>query len=71
MQEVVSKAKKIGGYLAVILPEEVVKKEQIKVNDTVKLSIERKDDLTFLWGKLKSVKTSTQKIMDIIDEDDE
>ena len=68
MQEVIIKAKKIGGSLGIIIPEEIVKKEHINVNDTVKIKIERKDDLTFLWGKLKNIKTPTQKIMDMIDE---
>ena len=71
MQEVIIKAKKIGGSLGIIIPEEIVKKEHINVNDTVKIKIERKDDLTFLWGKLKNIKTPTQKIMDIIDEGEE
>ncbi|MBS3171754.1 hypothetical protein J4449_04040 [Candidatus Woesearchaeota archaeon] len=66
--ETITKARKIGGSIAVIVPEEVVKKENIKPNDMVKIDIVREDDLSFLWGKLKSIKMSTQEIMEIIDE---
>ena len=68
MQEVVIKARKIGGSLGIIIPEEIVKKEHIGVNDSVKVKIERNDNLTLLWGKLKKITTPTQKIMDMIDE---
>jgi len=66
--ETITKARKIGGSIAVIVPEEVVKKENIKPNDMVKIDIVREDDLSFVWGKLKSIKMSTQEIMEIIDE---
>ena len=69
--ETITKARKIGGSIAVIVPEDVVKKENIKPNDMVKIKISREDDLSFLWGKLKSVKIPTQEIMEIIDEGEE
>jgi hypothetical protein len=69
--ETITKARKIGGSIAVIVPEEVVKKENIRPNDMVKIDIIREDDLSFLWGKLKSIKIPTQEIMEIIDEGDE
>ena len=69
--ETVTKARKIGGSIAIIVPEEVVKKENIRPNDMVKIDIIREDDLSFLWGKLKSIKIPTQEIMEIIDEGEE
>lgn len=53
-----------------IKEEDVVKKENIKPNGLVKIAITREDDLSFLWGKLKSIKIPTQEIMEIIDEDE-
>lgn len=69
--ETITKAKKIGGSIGVIIPKEIIDKEQIKAEDTVKIKIERKDNLNSLWGILKDVKIPTQKIMDIIDEGEE
>ena len=69
--EIITKARKIGGSIAVIVPENVIKKEHINPNDMVEVVITRIDDINFLWGKLKSVKIPTKKIMDIIDEGEE
>jgi len=69
--EAITKAKRMGGSIGVIIPEEVVKKENISVNDTLKINIERKDDINFFWNKLKGIKMPTQEIMDIIDEGEE
>ncbi|MBI2672195.1 hypothetical protein HYX16_04640 [Candidatus Woesearchaeota archaeon] len=69
--ETITKARKIGGSIAVIVPESVAKKENIKPNDMVKIDITREDDLSFLWGRLKSIKIPTQEIMEIIDEGEE
>ena len=66
--ETITKARKIGGSIGVIIPDEIIQRENIRPNDIIKIEIERKDDLSFLWGTLKGIKTPTQKIMDIIDE---
>ena len=62
------KAKQIGGSIGVIIPKDIVKKEGIMPNDTLKVRIEKTSDLNFLWGKFKDVKKSTDKIMREIDE---
>lgn len=66
--ELVTKTKKIGGSIAIIIPKEVVRNEKILVDDTVKIQIEKSDDLSFMWGKLKDIKKSTDEIMHDIDE---
>lgn len=66
--EAITKAKRIGGSIGVIIPKEIVEKEHIKPDDMLKIKVERKDNLNSLWGILKDIKTPTQKIMDIIDE---
>ena len=69
--EVQVKAKKIGGSIGVIIPNSVIEKERIFPEDTLKLNIEKTDNLNFLWGKNKGIKKSTDKIMEEIDEGEE
>lgn len=35
--QAVTKAKKVGGSIVVVIPKEIVKKERIKVEDKVKI----------------------------------
>ena len=69
--ETISKAKKIGGSIAVIIPKEVVEQERIFVDDTLKIRVEKTDDLSWLWGRYKSIKKSTDRLMEEIDEGEE
>ncbi len=62
------KAKKMGGSIGIIIPKEIVERERINVEDIIKVKIEKKDNLSFLWAKGKDIKKSTQKIMEEIDE---
>lgn len=66
--EVEVKAKRMGGSIGIIIPKEIVEKERIDIEDTIKIKIEKKYDLNFLWGKGKDIKKSTDKIMEEIDE---
>lgn len=66
--EAVTKARKVGGSVAVIVPKEVAEKESIRPNDTVRIRVERVDELGEWWGRLKWVKKPTGEIMRIIDE---
>ncbi len=66
--EVKVKAKKIGGSIGVIIPKEIVESERISVDDTLKIDIEKTDDISFLWGRGKDIKKSTDQIMREIDE---
>ena len=62
------KAKQIGGSIGVIIPKEIVDKERIFPDDTIKIKIEKNDDLNWLWGRFKDIKKPTEQIMREIDE---
>ena len=62
------KARRIGGSIAVFIPNEIVLKQRIKADDNIKIKVEKVNDLSFMWGKLKGEKKSTQEIMDEIDQ---
>lgn len=64
----IAKAKQIGGSIGILIPQEIVKKERIHVNDTLKIEIEKTDDFSWLWGRGKEIKKSTDEIMKEIDE---
>ena len=66
--ETIIKAKKMGGSIGIIIPREIVIREKISPEDTLKIEIEKTSDLSFLWGRWKDVKKSTDKIMEEIDE---
>ena len=66
--EAIVKAKKIGGSIAVLIPKKIVNEERIFVDDTLKIRVERFDNLNWLWGRFKGIKKSTDKIMREIDE---
>ena len=65
--EAIVKAKKIGGSISVIIPKEIVDKERISPEDTLKINVERTADLNWLWGRFKTKKSADQ-IMREIDE---
>ena len=64
----ITKAKQIGGSIGILIPKEIVEKERIHVNDTLKIEIEKTDDFNWLWGRGKDIKKSTDQIMKEIDE---
>ena len=65
--EAIVKAKKIGGSISVIIPKEIVDKEHIFPDDTLKIKIEKTGNLNWLWGRFKTSKSADQ-IMKMIDE---
>ncbi len=69
--EAIVKAKQIGGSIAVIIPNKIIKTEMIHPDDTLKVTIEKKHDMSFLWGKGKNIKKPTEIIMREIDEGEE
>lgn len=69
--EAVTKARKVGGSVAVIVPKEIVERENIRPNDNVRIRVERVDELGDWWGQLKWVKKPTGDIMKIIDESED
>ena len=66
--EVISKTKRWGGSMALIIPEQVVEAGNLSFDQEVSVNIEPVGDLTFLWGKGKHIKVNTQEILDEIDE---
>lgn len=66
--EAVTKAKQIGGSIGVIIPKEIVEQERIFADDTLKIKVEKTDNLNWLWGKFKDLKKPTEQIMKEIDE---
>lgn len=66
--ETLIKAKKIGGSIGIIIPKDIIRKEKISSEDTLKVKIEKTSDLSFLFGKWQDIKKSTDKIMEEIDE---
>ena len=68
--EAITKAKQIGGSVCVIIPKNIVDNERIHRDDTLKIKVEKVDNLDFLWGKFKDIKKSTKQIMKEIDKDE-
>ncbi|MBI2659211.1 hypothetical protein HYX05_03900 [Candidatus Woesearchaeota archaeon] len=66
--DAVVKAKKIGGSIAILIPKKIVNEERILADDTLKIKVEKTADLSFLWGRGKGIKKSTDRIMKEIDE---
>ncbi len=54
--EIHVKTRKWGDSLAVILPNEIVKKERLQVNDDVYLIVQKETDLSDLFGSWKTKK---------------
>lgn len=59
---------RIGGSIGIIIPNHIVYKERIKVNDKLKVDFQKIADLDFLWGSCKNVKIPTDEILKEIDE---
>jgi antitoxin component of MazEF toxin-antitoxin module len=66
--EAIAKAKQIGGSIGVIIPSRIVNNERIHIDDTLRIRIEKIDNLNFLWGRYKDIKKSAKQIMKGIDE---
>lgn len=55
------KAKKFGWSIGVIIQKAIVERERINVDDTIKIEIEKKDDLGFLWERGRILKNQRIK----------
>ncbi len=65
MADLNAKVRKWGDSLAVIIPKEIANKENIKMEDTVHLKIERETDLSDVFGLLKGkIKKTPQQLKD-------
>jgi len=59
--------KKWGNSMGVVLPKELVEKEQLKKNEKIFLEIVKEADLTKIFGSLKR-KMSGQEFKDLVRE---
>ncbi len=53
-------ARKWGDSVAVIIPNEVVKKENIRLNEKLHVIVKKEVDLSDVFGKWKTKKTAQQ-----------
>jgi len=66
--ESLTKAKQIGGSIYALIPKELVSSERIHIDDTLKIKVEKVDNMDFLWGRFKGIKKPAKQIMKEIDE---
>lgn len=57
MEEIETTAKKWGDSIAIIIPKFIAEAEKIKPQSKVRIKLMREDDLSDLFGKLKTKKT--------------
>ena len=63
---IIGKAKKWGNSIGIIVPRDIIIKEQIKPNDTILIEIKKElkvKDLMEIAKKVKQKKFDTEKIM--------
>jgi len=60
MVEIETIARKWGDSIAVIIPKNIVESEKIRPQTKIKIKFVREDDLSDLFGKLKTKKTPQQ-----------
>jgi len=65
MEKIKTFARKWGDSIAIIIPSEVVRERKIKPADEINIIIEKRTDMSDLFGKWKrKSKKSTQEIKD-------
>ena len=64
MNDIEITARKWGSSLAVVIPMEIVQKENIKEGEKIHVTIDKHADLTGIFGTLKT-KVSGQKFKDM------
>ena len=63
MERINVRTRKWGDSIAVVIPKVVVDREKIRPNDSVMISLEKENNLSDLFGKLK-IKKSAQELKD-------
>ena len=63
--ETISKLRKWGNSFGVLVPKELVKKENFRLNEEVVVKLEKKNDLMQLFGLCKFKKSTKQLMKDI------
>ena len=60
MVEIISRVKKWGDSVAVIIPKKIADTEKIKPREMLHLVIRKEQDLSDLFGRFKTKKTAQQ-----------
>jgi antitoxin component of MazEF toxin-antitoxin module len=64
MVEIEAEARKIGGSIGIIIPNDVVKKEGIKVHEKLRLELKRPHKIGDFFGAAKGWKRPTEEIIE-------
>ena len=64
MTEIECKTRQIGGSIGIILPKEIVDKEAIGPDQTIRVSIKKQLKVRNVFGMFPDWKTPTQKLKD-------
>lgn len=64
MSEIITRTKKWGASLGIIIPSEVVKEEKIREGDEVIIEVRKKKTAQQLFGSLKGARIDSQKMKD-------
>ncbi len=65
------KTKKWGNSIGVVLPKELVEKQNIKENEKIMINIIKETDLSDIFGSLKGrIKINSQKLKDLLREEE-
>ena len=62
--EVETKTRRWGSSIGVIIPKEIIDKQNIKENENIFISVKKKLLVSDVFGALKGWKRSTQEIKD-------
>ena len=60
------KVKKWGNSMAVIIPNETVRENEIRENDNILVDFVKPTDLSKIFGSLKGMKMSGQEFKDMV-----
>ena len=63
--ETVSKIRKWGNSFGVLVPKELLKKENFKVNEEVIIKVEKKKDISKVFGILRTERTTRDLMREI------
>ena len=64
MTEIECRTRRLGGSIGIIIPKDIVKKEGIRANQSIKVEIKKRPKAKEIWGLFPEWKTPTQKLKD-------
>ena len=63
--ETISKIRKWGNSFGVLVPKELIRKENFKVNEEVVVKVEKKTDISKVFGILRTERTTKDLMREI------